>query len=185
MYEDTAFYLVQQQQKRCCRQVLVFPALWGMPTVLTASGDIQSFVDTCRDVRAGEGAAQDQAKGKCFMLLHSQPCDTTPCWGQCSNFDSQNPNGFYCILVRGWEGQGITRARGRLSKAFVVLSLVSYSYSHTLVCPDPGSVSASPLAAGTLHLRNVLSGRTEKIILIQHKRRCEACRATWSDAFPF
>lgn len=73
------------------------------------------------------------------------------CWGQYLGFGLQNPNGFYCVLVGVWEsqgeGRGITKVRGGLSKASVVLILVSYSYSHTLVCPDPGSVSASPLTA--------------------------------------
>ena len=73
------------------------------------------------------------------------------CWGQCLNFGLQNPDGFCCVPVRVWEsqgeGQGITKVRGRQSEASVVFILVSYSYSHTLVCPDPGSVSASPLTA--------------------------------------
>lgn len=102
----------------------------------------------CKGVCAGEGAPQDQREtSPAAAPAALQHC--AMCWGQCSGFGLQNPNGFCCVPSRESqaEGQGITKVRGRLSKASVVLISVSYSYSHTLVRPDPDSVSASPLTA--------------------------------------
>lgn len=43
---------------------------------------IQGSEDTCyENACAGEQAAQDQTKGKSFLLLHLQPCNTLMCAG--------------------------------------------------------------------------------------------------------
>lgn len=61
------------------------------------------------------------------------------CWDQCLGFGLQNLKAFLLHPGRGCEPQaeGQGKVRSRLSEASVVLILVSYSHSHTLVCPDP------------------------------------------------